>query len=131
MPAPPWSALGLVLPFQWLAVLLAEARGLEPAVMRHGGLSRELAIKTNARTMNEPEAVAVGIDVGGTTIKMGLVDPGGRVLARRRIAYASMPTFEALADAIAADVRAMAQTHDGRRAASASPRPATRRAATA
>ena len=47
MPASPWNSLALVLPFQWLAVFLAEARGLEPHVMRHGGLSRELAIKTN------------------------------------------------------------------------------------
>ncbi|HEX2541360.1 MAG TPA: SIS domain-containing protein [Caldimonas sp.] len=47
MPASPWSSLALVLPFQWLAVLLAEARGLDPHVMRHGSLSRELAIKTN------------------------------------------------------------------------------------
>jgi glucosamine--fructose-6-phosphate aminotransferase (isomerizing) len=47
MPSAPWSSLALVLPFQWLAVFLAEARGLEPHAMRHGGLSRELAIKTN------------------------------------------------------------------------------------
>ena len=46
--APPWRALGLVLPFQWLAVLLAEARGLVPEAMRHGSVSRELAIKTDA-----------------------------------------------------------------------------------
>lgn len=48
VPAAPWSALGLVLPFQWLAVFLAEARGLEPEAMRHGSLSRELGIKTDA-----------------------------------------------------------------------------------
>jgi len=48
LPAP-WSALGLLLPFQWLAVLLARARGLEPEAMRHGSLSGELAIKTDAR----------------------------------------------------------------------------------
>jgi fructoselysine-6-P-deglycase FrlB-like protein len=49
MPESPWSALGLILPFQWLAVLLAEQRGLDPEAMRYGGLSRELAIKTDAR----------------------------------------------------------------------------------
>jgi len=49
MPQGPWSALGLILPFQWLAVLLAEQRGLDPEAMRYGGLSRELAIKTDAR----------------------------------------------------------------------------------
>ncbi|HEX2541361.1 MAG TPA: ROK family protein [Caldimonas sp.] len=54
-------------------------------------------------------AVAVGIDVGGTTIKMGLVDEDGCVLARRRIPYASMPAFDALADALASETKAMAQ----------------------
>lgn len=49
LPDAPWSALGLMLPFQWLAVLLAQARGLDPAAMRYGGLSRELAIKTGIR----------------------------------------------------------------------------------
>lgn len=57
--------------------------------------------------MSSAPAVAVGIDVGGTTIKMGLVDPAGHVLARRRIAYASMSTFDALADVLAAETRAM------------------------
>ena len=59
------------------------------------------------------DAVAVGIDVGGTTIKMGLVGADGQVLARRRIAYASLPTFDALADTIAAAAKAMA--HEARR----------------
>jgi len=49
LPASPWNALGLVLPFQWLAVLLGEARGLRPEAMRHGNLSRELDIKTAAQ----------------------------------------------------------------------------------
>jgi hypothetical protein len=49
LPPAPWSAVGLVLPFQWLAVLLAEARGLVPEAMRHGAITRELAIKTDAR----------------------------------------------------------------------------------
>ncbi|WP_439572118.1 SIS domain-containing protein [Phreatobacter sp.] len=44
-----WPVPGLVLPFQWLAVRLAEARGLQPETMRHGGLSAELAIKMDAR----------------------------------------------------------------------------------
>lgn len=46
LPPAPWHTLGLVLPFQWLAVLLAEACGLVPEAMRHGALSRELALKT-------------------------------------------------------------------------------------
>lgn len=48
LPAP-WTVLGLVVPFQWLAVRLAEDRGLVPQTMRHGALSAELAIKTDAR----------------------------------------------------------------------------------
>lgn len=57
--------------------------------------------------MTDRSAVAVGIDVGGTTIKLGLVDADGRVLARRRIAYSSMPSLETLADTLAAEAGAM------------------------
>ncbi len=49
LPVVPWSALGLILPFQWLAVLLAEARGLRPEAMRYGSLSAALAIKADNR----------------------------------------------------------------------------------
>lgn len=59
--------------------------------------------------MNDPRAVAVGIDVGGTTIKMGLVSTDGQVLDRRRIAYSSIPSFEALATTLAAQAQAMAR----------------------
>jgi fructoselysine-6-P-deglycase FrlB-like protein len=45
----PWMPPLVILPFQWLAVRLAEARGLKPEAMRHGGLSAALAIKTDAR----------------------------------------------------------------------------------
>jgi fructoselysine-6-P-deglycase FrlB-like protein len=48
-PAAPWAPPCLIIPFQWLAVRLAEARGLKPEAMRHGGLSAALAIKTDAR----------------------------------------------------------------------------------
>ena len=61
------------------------------------------------------DAVAIGIDVGGTTIKLGLVDAAGRVLARRRIAYASMSSFALLADTLAAQARTM-QREAGRTA---------------
>ena len=47
MPAP-WGGLGVVLPFQWLAVMMAQERGLVPEAMRYGALSGELAIKTSA-----------------------------------------------------------------------------------
>lgn len=59
--------------------------------------------------MTDRAAVAVGIDVGGTTIKLGLVDGEGRVLARRRIAYASIADFAALADTIATEALAMSR----------------------
>jgi fructoselysine-6-P-deglycase FrlB-like protein len=42
---PPWDSLALIIPFQWLAVGLAEARGLRPETMRYGALSRDFAIK--------------------------------------------------------------------------------------
>ena len=40
-----WGVLGVVLPFQWLAVMMAQRRGLVPETMRYGPLSAELAIK--------------------------------------------------------------------------------------
>jgi fructoselysine-6-P-deglycase FrlB-like protein len=45
----PWREAGLVVPFQWLAVMMAEARGLTPETMRYGALSTHLAIKNNTR----------------------------------------------------------------------------------
>lgn len=53
------------------------------------------------------KAVAAGVDIGGTTIKLGLVDGDGSLLARRRLPYAEMASFDDLADRIAHDVRAM------------------------
>jgi glucosamine--fructose-6-phosphate aminotransferase (isomerizing) len=44
-----WRQACLVVPFQWLAVMVAEAGGLTPETMRYGALSAELAIKNNAR----------------------------------------------------------------------------------
>ena len=40
-----WAPVAAVLPFQWLALLLAEARGLAPEAMRYPGLSADLHIK--------------------------------------------------------------------------------------
>lgn len=57
--------------------------------------------------MIDSGAVAVGIDIGGTTVKMGLVQADGRLLARRKAAYGSVPSFAALADMLAAQARAM------------------------
>jgi glucosamine--fructose-6-phosphate aminotransferase (isomerizing) len=45
---PPLDCLAAIVPFQWLAVALAVARGLEPEAMRYPGLSAALAIKTEA-----------------------------------------------------------------------------------
>ena len=57
--------------------------------------------------MSPAHGPALGIDVGGTTIKLGLVDASGQVLARSRIAYASFGSFEALADSLAEQARSM------------------------
>ncbi|HVL72700.1 MAG TPA: SIS domain-containing protein, partial [Beijerinckiaceae bacterium] len=48
-PPAPWDLLALTIPFQWLAVALAERRGLRPETMRYGALSRALAIKLAPR----------------------------------------------------------------------------------
>jgi glucokinase len=50
---------------------------------------------------------AIGIDIGGTNVKLGLVDRSGTLLARRRYAYAGFTGFEDLVEALAAAVRAM------------------------
>jgi len=57
--------------------------------------------------VSEPETVALGIDIGGTNVKLGLVDVEGRVLGRRRFAYASVPSFAALCDRLVSDMREM------------------------
>jgi glucokinase len=51
--------------------------------------------------------VAVGIDIGGTTIKLGLVRRDGAILARRRLAYAAMASFDDIVDRIAGEIGAM------------------------
>jgi fructoselysine-6-P-deglycase FrlB-like protein len=45
-----WTPLAALLPFQWLAVLLAQARGMQPELMRYPGLSADLAIKASVPT---------------------------------------------------------------------------------
>jgi len=57
--------------------------------------------------VSEPKPVALGIDIGGTTVKLGLVDVEGRVLGRRRFAYASVPSFAVLCDRLVSDMREM------------------------
>jgi len=47
------------------------------------------------------EEPAGGIDIGGTTIKVGIVTPEGTVAGRRSIAYASMSSFKEIADTLA------------------------------
>jgi len=49
---------------------------------------------------------AVGIDVGGTTVKLGLV-AAGEVRAHRRTPYARLASFDDLVEEIVAGVRAM------------------------
>jgi fructoselysine-6-P-deglycase FrlB-like protein len=43
----PWTPLAAILPFQWLAVRLAERRSMSPEAMRYPGLSADLAIKVS------------------------------------------------------------------------------------
>lgn len=57
--------------------------------------------------MRPDERPAIGIDVGGTNVKLGLVAADGRVLVRRRFAYASIASFAALADLLETSIVAM------------------------
>ena len=52
---------------------------------------------------------AVGIDIGGTNLKLGLVAATGAVLARRRLPYAGFKDFDALTEALATAVAAMSR----------------------
>jgi glucokinase len=52
-------------------------------------------------------SVAIGIDVGGTAIKLGVVGAGGRILARRALPFDRKLAFPALADRIGEAVREM------------------------
>jgi glucokinase len=71
----------------------------------------------DARGMPPADArIAVGVDIGGTNVKLGLVAADGRLVARRRFDYASLVSFEALADQLASHALAM-QTEAGCRAA--------------
>lgn len=47
-PASPFDLAAAIIPFQWLAVALAERRGMAPEAMRYPGLSADLAIKLPA-----------------------------------------------------------------------------------
>jgi glucokinase len=50
------------------------------------------------------DPVVVGIDLGGTNVRLALVSPGGELSARRERATASMPDRDSLVDALAADL---------------------------
>jgi glucokinase len=56
---------------------------------------------------------AVGIDIGGTNVKLGLVDETGAVLARRHYPYAGFATFEDLVEALAEAVRCLGREAGG------------------
>jgi predicted NBD/HSP70 family sugar kinase len=57
-------------------------------------------------TRSEGQGVAAGVDIGGTTIKLGLA-AAGTVLARGRIPYAPLGSFDDVAERIVRAVRAM------------------------
>ena len=65
-------------------------------------------------TRSEGQGVAAGVDIGGTTIKLGLA-AAGQVLARGRIPYAPLGSFDDVAERIVQGVRAM-EAEAGRRA---------------
>jgi len=50
------------------------------------------------------EPVVVGIDLGGTNVRLALVSPQGNILSRREWATATMPDQAALVAALAADL---------------------------
>ena len=52
--------------------------------------------------MNEP--AVVGIDLGGTNVRLALVSPQGKILSRWERATATMPDQAALVAALAADL---------------------------
>lgn len=57
--------------------------------------------------MNRGDAIALGTDIGGTNVKLGLVDPRGHLLRRRRFAYGAVPSFTALCERLVSDLREM------------------------
>lgn len=60
--------------------------------------------------------LVIGIDIGGTGTKIGIVDARGDILARDEgIATASYPTFESYIDAIDEAVRRLIQATDSKR----------------
>ena len=65
-------------------------------------------------TRSEGAGVAAGVDIGGTMIKLGLT-AAGQVLARGRIPYAPLGSFDDVAEQIVRVVRAM-EADAGRRA---------------
>jgi glucokinase len=50
------------------------------------------------------DPVVLGIDLGGTNVRLALVSPGGELIHRRERATASMPDKESLVDTLAADL---------------------------
>ena len=47
---------------------------------------------------------AVGVDFGGTSVKLGLVNDHGEIKARKKILTSTLPNREAWMDAVAATV---------------------------
>lgn len=52
---------------------------------------------------------AIGVDIGGTSVKLGAVAPDGRILATDALAFAAYRDFPAFADALAMSVLALGQ----------------------
>lgn len=51
--------------------------------------------------------ITIGVDVGGTSVKLGAVAADGRIVATDVVAFAAFEAFPAFADALAASVRGL------------------------
>lgn len=51
---------------------------------------------------------AIGIDFGGTSVKLGLVNDRGQIKGRKRIVTKDLPSREAWLDAVAAEIKTLA-----------------------
>jgi len=60
---------------------------------------------------------AVGVDFGGTSVKLALVDDRGHIEARRKLGTRNLPTRDAWLDAVAAEINALVASVPAARAA--------------
>ncbi len=56
----------------------------------------------------------IGVDIGGTSIKLGALAPDGRILGKDALAFAAFRDFPTFADALASKIRALDQRSGAR-----------------